>query len=287
MNKAFYVLLLPVMLGGCIVGERTPADVVATSQSRSLKEEKALQSTIRFDIGSLEITKDQSPGLLYSYVMEYDRSSFAPNVHYEIAPDNAEGLLSLSLEGKRKTKVHPQRSNNRLYLSFGDSVPLKLQIGAGVGDARLLLSGLKISSMDFESGVGEAKLSAYEPNPISCEHLKLKNGVGRLEGTGLGNLNFRRLEFEGGVGSASLDLSGDWRQDAEVRIRVGVGGIDLRIPREIGVKVESTENFLSGLHLEGFNKKDSYHYSDNYEKADIKLFIHITSGVGGLRISWI
>jgi hypothetical protein len=51
--------------------------------------------------------------------------------------------------------------------------------------------------------------------------------------------------------------------------------------------VESSKNFLSGLHLEGFNKQDSFYYSENFDKAATKVSIYVSTGIGGLRITWI
>lgn len=287
MKNLAWTLCFPLLFAGCNFGERVPMEMTTTGQNQPIQKEKTLDSTISFDIGSLEITGEKSSGSLYSYDLEYDKASFVPDVRYNTALAGTEGRFFFSLGSTHKTGIHAQRLNNRLRLALSDSIPLKMRITAGVGDSRLSLSGLKISSLDFVSGVGEAKISAYEPNAISCEHIRLKNGVGRLEATGLGNLNFREFEFDGGVGGANLDFTGEWKQNSDIRIQVGVGGVNVRMPRDIGVKVESAKNFLSGLHLEGFNKQDSFYYSANYDKAAMRVSIYVTTGIGGLRITWI
>ena len=275
------------MFAACEFQDRVPIEMVTLNKAQPLGKEKALESTVRFDIGSVEITGERESDSLYSFNLEYDKAGFSPEVRYDSAVDGTEGRFYFSLESTHKMGIHPQRYNNKLLLSFNDTLPLKLKLTAGVGDSRLGLSGLKISRLDFESGVGEAKMSAYEPNPISCEYINLKNGVGKLEAVGLGNLNFRDFDFEGGVGGASLDFTGEWKRDADIRIKVGVGGVNVRLPRDLGVKVEAEQHFLSGLHLEGFNKQDSYYYSENYDKAAVRVFINIAAGIGGLRITWI
>jgi hypothetical protein len=287
MKNLVWALCFPLLFGGCSFGERVPLEMITATRNQPLQKEKSLDSTIRFDIGSLEITGEKSHGSLYSYDLEYDKASFVEDVRYTTALDGTEGRFIFSLQSAHKTGIHPKRLNNRLRLALNDSILLKLRINTGVGDARLSLSGLKISSLDFESGVGEAKMSTYEPNAIPCEHISLKNGVGRLEAIGLGNLNFRELEFDGGLGGATLDFTGEWKRNADVHIRVGMGGVNMSIPRDIGVKVESAKNFLSGLQLEGFNKQDSYYYSENYDKATTRISIYVTTGIGGLRITWI
>jgi hypothetical protein len=183
--------------------------------------------------------------------------------------------------------IRKERYSNKLLLAFTDSIPLELSVVAGVGDSRLSLSGIKLARIDFESGVGGAKISAYEPNPIPCDYVRLKNGVGSIEAVGLGNLNFSQLDFEGGVGGADLDFTGEWKRNADVRIEVGLGGVNIRVPRELGVRVEAEKHFLSGLHLEGFSQRDSVYYSENYDNASIKISINATTGIGGLKITWI
>ena len=86
---------------------------------------------------------------------------------------------------------------NRLRLAFNGSVPVRLKVSAGVGGARLSLSGMKVSEMEFDAGVGGSQISSYEPNPVSCDHIRIRNGVGSVKGTGLGNLNFRQFQNRG------------------------------------------------------------------------------------------
>lgn len=287
MKNSTWALCFLFLFAGCNFEGRAPVEMVATTQSQPLEKEKSLEAAVRFDIGSLEITGGNQTGQLYSYDLEYDKAGFEPEVHYSAASEGTEGRLVFNLQSAHKAAIHRQGSHNRARLSLNDSIPLSLKITAGVGDARLSLSGLKIAEIDFASGVGEAKLSAYEPNRIPCESIKLKNGVGRLEAVGLGNINFKDLEFEGGVGGASLDFTGEWKHDANIRIQVGVGGVNVRIPKEMGVKVEAAKHFLSGLHLEGFKKQDSLYYSENYDKAAIRLAIYVTTGIGGFRVTWL
>jgi hypothetical protein len=287
MKRLVCVLCFLPVFAGCEFEDRVPIEMETLSQSQPLAKEKSLDATTRLDIGSLEITSEKQSGSLYSYDLLYDKAGFSPDIQYNTTQGGAEGRLFVSLQNTRKMVIHPQRNNCKLRVAFSNSIPLSLKVNAGVGDAHLSLSSLRLSRVDFESGVGEAKISDYESNPIQCEYVKLKNGVGRLEAIGLGYLNFKELEFEGGVGGASLDLTGDWKQNAEIRIQVGVGEVNVRVPREIGVKVESPKNFLSGVHLEGFNKQDPYYYSENYDRASIRVTMRVTTGIGGIRITWI
>jgi hypothetical protein len=287
MKKALLLICFLWIFSGCHFEDRVPIDMVSINQTQPLGDEKSLDSTIHFDIGSLEITNEADAATLYSMELLYDRASYEPEIDYDAPISGEEGRFRFSLDSTHKVGIRREKHNNRLRLAFNESLPLTMRVTTGIGDARLSLSRLKLQRLQFESGVGGAKISAYEPNAIECERIKLENGVGSIEAVGLGNLNFRELEFEGGVGGANLDFTGEWKQDADISIAVGVGGVNLRIPRELGVKVEAEKHFLSGLHLEGFNQRGSAHYSKNYDTAVITLSIRVTTGIGGLKITWI
>jgi hypothetical protein len=288
MKKSSWMLCTLFLFGGCNFDDRIPIEMSTLTRVQPLGKEKSLDSTIRFDIGSLEITGDPEKKVLYSLDLDYDKASNSPEVRYDAVLAGEEGRFSFDLHTANKLGLRRERRTNRIHLAFNNSIPLNLKVNAGVGDARLSLSGLKLSRIDFEAGVGGAKMSAYEPNSIPCEYVRLKNGVGGFEATGLGNLNFRDFEFEGGVGGANLDFTGEWKQNADIRIKVGVGGVNVRMPRGIGVRVEAAKHFLSGVHLEGFNQRDdSHYYSDNYDTAPIKVSVQVETGVGGLRITWL
>ena len=274
-------------MAACYFEDRVPIEMVSMDQSQPLGDEKSLESTIDFDIGSIEITQEVNASYLYSLDLDYDKASFTPDIQYHAPFAGSEGRFSFSLDSTNQMGIRREKQNNRLRIAFTDSIPLKLRVTTGVGNALLSLSGLKLARIDFESGVGGAKISAYEPNSIECEYIHLKNGVGSIEAVGLGNLNFRELEFEGGLGGADLDFSGEWKRNADIRIEVGIGGANIRVPRELGVRVEAEKHFLSGLQLEGFNQRNSVHYSENYDKAAVTISIHATAGIGGLKITWI
>ncbi len=270
----------------CDFEPRVAAEMVSMDQSRPLGGEKALSAEIRFDIGSLEISGGKN-STLYSMDLEYDKATYQPEVRYQPPAGGGEGLFTFRLESNHRIGLRSDHQRNRLRLDLTKTVPVKLSVNTGVGDARIALSGIQLARLEIESGVGGSRLSSYEPNPVVCDLVRIKNGVGSLDAVGLGNLNFRELDFEGGVGGANLDFSGAWKQDADIRVQVGVGGVSLKIPRDIGVRVEAEKHFLSGLHLDGFRKTDSYYYSESYDRAKIRATVRVATGVGGFRLSWI
>jgi hypothetical protein len=274
------------LFSGCGLEQRVPVEMTESSQDRPLGNESSLQADVRLDIGVLEIT-GESAAKLYSFNLQYDKASYQPEINYDQG-GGREGHLTLKLESTHKGGIRNERHNNRLLLNLTEALPISLKVTTGVGDSRLALSRLHLTHLDLEAGVGTAKLTAYDPNPAACDEIRLRNGVGQLDAVGLGNLNFRRFELEGGVGGANLDFSGAWKQDAEVRIQVGVGGVTVRMPRDVGVRVTAEKHFLSGLQLEGFHKEAGDDYvSEKYDESKIRVDVIVKTGVGGFRIIWI
>jgi hypothetical protein len=287
MRKALWSLsgiLLVLPFAGCDLEERVPAQVVSITKSQPLGAEKALDVDIRFDVGSLEIAADKGAST-YTVDLDYDKASYQEAIGYE--ESGGTGRLTFRLESLHKLGLRSDRHPNRLRLGLTNTLPVRLAINNGVGDARLSLTGLLLTNLDLESGVGSARISSYEPNQVSCDRIRIKNGVGSLDAVGLGYLRFSDLEFEGGVGGANLDFSGEWQRDAEIKIQVGVGGVSVKMPRGIGVKVEGHKNFLSGFHLDGFTMRDSFYYSEGYDEAKIRASVRVVTGVGGFKITWL
>lgn len=271
------------LLSGCGVDQRVAVEMDRMEQRRPLGTETSLRANISVDVGSLEI-QGGNAAELYALDLDYDKASYRPESDY----DPASGQLTFKLESTHKGGIRTEPHANRLQLKLTETLPVRLQVNTGVGDTRLSLSRLRVNRLDVESGVGAARINTYDPNPIVCEEVRLRNGVGSLNAVGLGNLNFRVLDFEGGVGGAEIDLSGAWKQDAEIRIQVGVGGVALRMPRDIGVRVTAEKHFLSGLQLDNFRREGSEdYYSENYNKSKVRVTVVVKTGIGGFRISWI
>jgi len=271
------------LLSGCNADQRVAVEMDRMEQSRPLGAETSLRADVSVDVGSLEI-QGGSASKLYALDLEYDKASYQPESNY----DAASARLTFKLESTHKGGIRTEPHANRLQLRLTETLPVTLKVNTGVGDTRLSLSGMRVNRLDIESGVGAARINTYDPNPIVCEEIRLRNGVGSLDAVGLGNLNFRVLDFEGGVGGANLDLSGAWKQDAEIRIQVGVGGILMRMPRDIGVRVTAEKHFLSGLQLDNFRREGSDdYYSENYNKSKVRVTVVVKTGIGGFRLTWI
>ena len=116
--------------------------------------------------------------------------------------------------------------------------------------------------------------------PMEME-IDIGAGGGKLM---LGDLNLRELNIDLSVGGADIDLTGDWEADLVASIHGGVGGVNLVLPRDVGVRVEADAG-LGGVNAGGFNQDGDFYTNDAYGQTDVSLEIRVEVGVGGVELS--
>ena len=219
-----------------------------------------LQVEVHLEVGHLMIDQGD-PSNLYEADLSFDGGVVEPRLDLQRRGDLAR------LEFEMKQGWLDGSPNTRLYLRLNPMVKLDLLAQTGVGESRIDLTGLSTHSFSLSNGVGETTLSMLEANRIPCERVTIHSGVGSLNAIGLGNFGFKELIFSGGVGTAKLDFSGESSQDVDVEIDVGIGCIELRIPRDVGAEIRTGGGFLSKCCRSGFKKKGDTYYSENLERA--------------------
>jgi len=205
-----------------------------------------------------------------------------------------------------------QTKSQTVELGDADSVNVEIQMGAGEldvsGGASELLEAsftynveelnpratyangrLEVKDSGVNIGIASlADLAEYR----SKWDLKLNEDVPmemRIElGAGpsnlaLGVLTLTRLNIEGGAGNVSIDLTGDWQHDLEARIGGGLGGIHLRLPGDVGLRIE-VDAGIGAIDASGLNRDGNTYTNDAYGVSDVTLGIHIVGGVGNIHM---
>jgi len=75
---------------------------------------------------------------------------------------------------------------------------------------------------------------------------------------------------------------GQERAGLKASIHGGVGGVNLILPRDVGVRVEA-DSGLGGVNAEGFNRDGDVYTNDAYGRTDVTLEIRAEVGVGGVE----
>jgi hypothetical protein len=283
LKKTLLVLALST-LSGCSIttGWTEEATYSDFHQAEIYADEESLEAEIDLKVGEILVQAgDQSQ--IYEVDFRYNELAYTPEVEFQ--RNQQQARLQISLDGENKSFSNP--GNNRLNLRLSPKVRLNLQAHSGVGENDLDLTGLMLERLEIQSGVGETHLSMLESNPAVCEMVEISSGVGEFEVVGLGNFNFRKLNFRGGIGESTLDFSGNWSEVGSVKVEVGVGSIEIRLPRDIGAEVTISKGFFSNFEIDGFVKKGDTYYSENLDRVDHSLKIHIRSGIGEVEVRWI
>jgi hypothetical protein len=261
-----------------------PVEEKHTEFARS--NEQAVRIILEVSFSNLTIARGESDKIA---VIDYDEGETAKqrlNISYDVT--GRIGTLRLRL--KESTSFWDGDDDNyhrrHLTLQLSDAVPISFEIELGAGKGDIDLSGLQIKNMRISTGASKVTLRCESPNSIAAENIEIESGVSKFTGTSLGNLNFANLKFNGGVGSYSLDLTGKMRQNADVQVEVGLGSIDVVLPKTLPARLLYDENWFSSFTLDDdFSKRHNDEYeTDDYQETAKHMTLRIEAGLGSVHI---
>lgn len=166
------------------------------------------------------------------------------------------------------------------------SVPLELNIEFGAGRADIDLGGLALTALAVRTGTSETRLDVSRPNPGTLDRADIQVGAVDFTALRLGNLNARRIDVSTGIGKVTIDLTGEWRQDGLVRVKMGLGSLDLRLPEGVGVRLERQTLLTSMSTPELVERRDAL-YSADSERADQRITVRIEAAFGDVDVRWV
>jgi hypothetical protein len=168
----------------------------------------------------------------------FDRNRFRLEQSYETGPDGgwtyhlefgAKGFLSLLGIGDGD---EPQ-----VTVILPRGVPFHLRGDIGMGESKLELGGLWLTGAALDLGMGEHTVVFGEPLHAPMERLTVNGGMGELNLSAIGNASPERVEVRQRMGALTLDLTGRWQRDADVRTRCSLGECSVRVPDDVGVRL--------------------------------------------------
>jgi hypothetical protein len=171
-----------------------------------------------------------------------------------------------------------------LRLDLAPSVPVDLTLELGAVQADLDFGGLRLNHLRLESGASDATVRFDAPNEERMRALDLTVGAASLTALRLGNANAAEINVRAGVGDVDLDLGGTWSHDVDLTVGVAMGRVRLRVPREVGVRVE-VQKALATFSHDGLVRRGDAWYSENWERAPHKLRVKARTTFGRLDIS--
>ena len=141
-------------------------------------------------------------------------------------------------------------------------------------------------ALHVSTGASQTLVDVTEPNPIRMEYVEFAAGAAEFTARRLGNLNAEHIIVDAGVGEVSLDFTGEWQDGAEVEIDMGLGALELRLPRGLGVSLEK-DSFLTSLDAQGMVKRDDTYYSVDWDDAAHRVRISVDAAFGSIKVVWV
>lgn len=269
MRKVTILGLALVALAASVVGGAEAQEQKHVNVSRQLDGDGPVDVEVHYSVGHLKIRPAADAGTLYRMELEYDPELFRPIAEY------VPGELRIGAEGvNRGIKFGRDMEAGELNVELSTEVPMDLDLEFGAVKADIDLGGLRLTRLELSTGASETRIRVSQPNPERARLVSFEVGAASFSARELGNLNADRISVEAGVGDIRLDFTGEWTDDARVSIEMGLGALELRLPRGLGVKL-TKDTFLVSLDSQGLVKKGEAYYSLDYDQADVRLTIDI------------
>jgi len=251
---------------------------------RQLHGETRLNARVEYGAGSLRVEPGQ-PGELYRMNLSYDEDRFVPVSDFDASSRTV--VLGLRAAGQGGVRVVSRNQLRQLAsIALSPRADLALDLSLGAVDAEVELGGLRISDLDLKTGASRATVRFSRPNGMRCRHAAFSAGAAAVSVFGLGNSRCDEIEFEGGIGKVLLDFSGAWTSSAHVQVKMAMGELTLRLPRGVGIRVARTK-FLSSFEPAGLVRRGDSFVSPNYDSAERRLELGLTTAMGGVNVEWV
>jgi hypothetical protein len=258
--------------------ESAQAQTWSTMQlSRQLQAEESLQVHVKYGAGRFHVGPVDSRHL-YQVRLRYDEEAFEPIHEYR------NGTLRLGVEGSgRRTTLRRGDSEGELELRLSRDVAMDVEMEFGAVRAELELGGLRLRNLKLTTGASDARVAVSEPNPIQMERVHIQVGAAAFNAQQLGHLRASEIEVEAGVGDVRLGFQGLDRPDTRVKVSMGLGSVEIRVPRGVGVEL-SRSTFLTSVNAPGLDRRGEVFVSSDWDRAERRIRIEVDAAFGSISI---
>jgi hypothetical protein len=158
----------------------------------------------------------------------------------------------------------------------------------GACDAEIDLGGIPLTELTMEVGAASGQIDFSEPNPERLKEISIEAGAASVTVLNIGNANFEEFSFEGGAGSFELDFRGEYKDEAEISIEIGVGSAEIILPKGIPIRIETGDpGWFSTIdfHNDDLNEIDDGIYeTEDFEDAGVRIYVKLDVGLGSIDV---
>ncbi len=258
-NKQSVIVSLLILIAmsfaitACKKGVRV-GDLQTKSQTVELGDADSVNVEIQMGAGRLDVSS--GTGELLEASFTYNVEELDPRATY------ANGRLEVKDSGVSiglRSLFDLDEFRNEWDLRLTEAVPMEMTLDLGAGRTNLELGTLDLTSLNIEGGAGDVDLDLN------------------------GSRSLRRLDFELGAGEVTIDLTGEWQHDLDARITGGLGDFTLRVPGDVGVRIEVSTG-IGSVDASGLTKEGDTYTNDAYGESDVTLRIDVDGGVGQINL---
>jgi hypothetical protein len=199
---------------------------------------------------------------------------------------------SVELGGAKSLRVEIAMGAGDLHVTGGAERLLEADFNYNVdalkpilrySGGKLVLRQPEVSGMPSLSGIGDFRnqwdLRLYDDVPMDL-NVDVGAGSGDLK---LAGLSLTGLSITVGAGEYIIDLSGDWARDLDIAIDAGAAFVSLRLPRNVGVRVD-VEDGPHTTEATGLTQDGGVYTNAAYGVSDVTLQVHMTAGIGRINL---
>jgi|WetSurMetagenome_2_1015567.scaffolds.fasta_scaffold13268_2 hypothetical protein len=249
--------------------------------------EKAVRIVLDISFGSLTIQRGESGKIAEVDYDEEESNTQKFHISYDVSKES--GTLHITLKESTHFWGDDEDSkghHNNLDIKLSDALPISFEIELGAGKGEINLTDLQVREFNISTGASSVNIECEKPNSIAADDITIESGVSKLTAMDLGNLNFHNLKFSGGVGSYKLDFNGTLRQNTDVSIEVGLGSINVYIPKSTPAKLVYDDNWLSSFSIDDDFEKihKGVYETDDFKSSSRCLTIRMEAGLGSVKV---
>ena len=252
---------------------------------------------LEYALGKLTLNANDKRDLISGYIRYYP-DQIQPEVSYETLGSRGIFSVAITTNEDLDNEVHfnwdkfswkdnlGEHVNNELNFSLPPELPMELKLDLGLGDAELDFSRLYLTDVNLDCGLSDVIVRFDEPNGVACDRLSIDTGLGKLKALGLQYLRARDIYIKVGLGSANIDFSGKLDQNVSLNIDVGLGSLELKLPRNANIRANITDNFLSHVDTDELIQRQGEWVSPTWNEDRPTIELDIDVGMGSVDLDF-
>ena len=275
--KILLILLVMLSLIACSFTVNVPSIRTGATQTLQVSEDiepDTEVSLVTIEMGAGELNLYGGSDKLVEGTVLYNVEAWKP----VITRDGSS--LNLSQKTNADISIPDGNYKNEWNLKLG-STPIDLSLMTGAYKGNLDLSGVPITRLSVADGASSSKIRFDSLNPVAMSELSYNTGASEVEVLGIGNANVTNVNFDSGVGSFTLDFSGENPVDINVSITSGMSDLKLILPDNVMAKV-IVNGELNNIDLQGTWTVEGSTYT--YGSVGSLVTITVDMAVGNLQL---